>query len=914
MNSIQLYSKNSVCARVPIQTTLNSEIYVNPYNINDEMYFSTVEYIIPDGFDIGSIPAKKTTAYCVENFEILPNLVCDFDSDKDKDKIPVREDLIKLTGAVTHFASNLTAAGFVMNKNFFVQFTGSAGYRFIIPTAVLGIKPYPKGEISRANLEMEHFARHLITKYSDQPDYLLAKLDSASFTTDRIMRAAYSLNKKSGLIAFPLDDDDIRNNISLNSVQEKSKAIQTGKIKRIDYSGLTLEINPGLNSFFNKTLTETPIKVKFTKPAAQLEPLTRSIYECGCMRYYLEHCGELAGKGHNRFETNYLWAILAHNVGGKEGLNAFHIQSAKKWRPDQDPEVTAIEWTNETQPSLISRPHTCRTKTNKEGSALLGILDKLHELFPDKPEAEKFRCNMGCPFYMKRLNKKPSEEELNNWALDYICEKKLLFYLQDFYFYDANKGYYPRTTEEEIKRDISAFLDVHFTPARLTLIKEKIRAEATISRLNTEEDELCINNGILNMNTFEVAPHTEEKIFFCRINVNYDPSKPAPESALLDSFLENLFPGPENKESLKLLIQYSGLALTRNTSFQMALIMMSDGNSGKTTYLNVLIGILGEDAAVALSSINDISNQKMTEMLKNKTLCYIDDMNSSELVSDGGLKSKISGGAVTFDTKYKKTDRFSCKAKFIFGTNTPGIASADFSKGFLRRFIIIKFPVDFDHPDHKHKKMTDIDKRILADQNAKDRLFYMAVEGYKKLKETGNFQISLEYLKRQYEDLQSHNIYYDFASNHLYYSPGHRLFRPDIYMFAQAYAKANGKQIACARKFFAEIARVAKCVITRDVANTLYYRSSGMEYLKNIMVKGIELGERDKLRYIYPGSSTVPKNPESLSTNDNWSQIKDYDVSITTMSYEEYLKTRKEKLEKATISTPPETDITEVIE
>jgi hypothetical protein len=193
----------------------------------------------------------------------------------------------------------------------------------------------------------------------------------------------------------------------------------------------------------------------------------------------------------------------------------------------------------------------------------------------------------------------------------------------------------------------------------------------------------------------------------------------------------------------------------------------------------------------------------------------------------------------------------------------------------------------------------DAETIISNDPAAKNRLLYLALQGLRRLSARGKFEISPEWQARQQELLQTNNIYLEFARNFLYYQPGKRAFRIEVYKHAQAYAKDNGKMIKSARHFWHEIERVSKCNLSKDKPHTHYYKSNGREYVKNIVVKGISLSYQGKLEYIgeMSGESINSENPLAIKSND---------VSITEMSYAEFMKKTNHSTETTAAQDNPD--------
>ena len=282
---------------------------------------------------------------------------------------------------------------------------------------------------------------------------------------------------------------------------------------------------------------------------------------------------------------------------------------------------------------------------------------------------------------------------------------------------------------------------------------------------------------------------------------------------------------------------------TPGTEYQVACLMTSDGNSGKSTFANILAGVFGEENWVNISSINDISDKQLAERYKNKRAIYIDEIGTKELMDDGKLKSVISGGEISFNSKWKRPGSFKNSAKFLLGTNNQGFLTRDYSGGFCRRFIVIKFPANF--TKNKSFQILDIDKKILSDQNAKDRLFYIAMESLKTLRKDGKFQMSDRLQNEIFGEIMSNNNVLEFIKSHLFYSEPSTsplcdsIDRHEVWKYYSEWAKEKGHKPYSDRNFWREVKRHIKCSI--DEGGPHYKKSNGRVWLKNIAVKGLSL-------------------------------------------------------------------------
>lgn len=905
-NIITQIAGYSVYQRNPIVATPKSLMFINDnQSIHTERYYSVMSYVVPSINDFKGIPlpsnketqSEKTAEYCARRFAMLPSLICDFDCHKGNDNRPDENDLDMLTKHIITLAAALDKSGIQINKDAAIYFTGMKGYRLVIPYPVIGLNAYGPGTLTQITNDIACLSKSLIQKFASNPEFLLSRLDQSSFAKDRIMRAAYSCHPETKIIAFPLDSSDIRSGSGIVEIKKKAKDLYEGTVMPLNFSDIRLKINPVVNALYLKMANENAsdaVQEHFETAAAipgngqrAIKTLTdrrhcmpeSCVTKCACLEYFVKHCDKLVtGESSNRFEQNFPFVVLAKAIADKQGVLDFHKAVAQKIRPGQDATITAEEWTVEIFSSLDGYQPSCKSIETPDGKKIAGTYTRLRQLIKGSTQKPpRFSCPADCPFRPQEICIDPTGEVINQWAVDYVRANIIISYQQTLYRYD--EGYYRLLKDEEIEKDISDYLGNHFTLARLKQIKEKIRTMSIVKNLNTPEEMICINNGILDLKTFTIRPHAPELIFFGKIRINYIPDSPPPESDLLDNFLTNLFPGSQHQDDKNILMKFAGYCFTAETGYGFAVVMTSDGNSGKTKFAMFLLGVLGEENYVSMD-LDNISDSQHAEKLKNKRLCYIDEIGMSELLNDGCIKSRITGGIVSYNTKYKPTNEFKGTAKFLFGTNTPVIQTNDFSEGFLRRFVMVKFPVNFDDPVNKDKKIVDVEKMLLADQNAKDRFFFLAMESLKELRQDGGLRIPDTKRRENRELLQANNMYHDFASKFMFYSLDYRTLKSDIYRIACAYAKDNGKKIGNARRFWQEIKRVMKCSIEPGVPGTKYLKSGGHEYVNDIQIKGIKLtADKHQFEYITLDNRSM-ENREFI--------ISPIDVSVVEMTYEEY--------------------------
>lgn len=154
------------------------------------------------------------------------------------------------------------------------------------------------------------------------------------------------------------------------------------------------------------------------------------------------------------------------------------------------------------------------------------------------------------------------------------------------YFY--LEGYYKLVSDEEVKGIIKAFI-----PLNLQRVKDIIEVFKlletdlkfiTIDKLNANQDIINFQNGILELSTGELKPHSPDYLCTIRIPCNYNSSVPAPKKQYFSRFINDLT--NNNKAEKYFLLQYMGVILSNIPGYKMkqALFMVGKRKYGKECY------------------------------------------------------------------------------------------------------------------------------------------------------------------------------------------------------------------------------------------------------------------------------------------------------------------------------------------
>ncbi|WP_231607096.1 phage/plasmid primase, P4 family, partial [Crocosphaera watsonii] len=230
--------------------------------------------------------------------------------------------------------------------------------------------------------------------------------------------------------------------------------------------------------------------------------------------------------------------------------------------------------------------------------------------------------------------------------------------------------------------------------SRLLLVKEM----AT----NSQQGLIPFRNGVLDLDTRELLPHSPQNYFTWSLPYDYNPL------AQCNPIKQWLLEMMEGDESLVNLIRaYLHGIVTGRADWQKFLTLCGPGGSGKSTLTKLAIALVGFEN-VHVTDLDILEKDKFeTSNLKDKRLVIINEATSYKGVKK--LKALTGGDRLRFEQKYKQAlASFYPDALVIITSNEP-IKTGDYTSGLYRREI----PLSMNRriPDKEQKKLIDHDRQ-----------------------------------------------------------------------------------------------------------------------------------------------------------------------------------------------------------
>lgn len=237
---------------------------------------------------------------------------------------------------------------------------------------------------------------------------------------------------------------------------------------------------------------------------------------------------------------------------------------------------------------------------------------------------------------------------------------------------------------------------------------------------------VACRNGLADLDTGGVKPHDPSCLLRSCLPWNY---RPGAQSAALDEALDAMFPDPNVRDVALMLAGYCLTPCKKSKAFA---FLHGAGNSGKTTFIYWLRGLVGPDAYSAASPQDLTENRFASAALEGKLLNAPDELDALGLKSIEKLKA-LTGGAGTYHVEHKGQDPYEARmtATLVFACNELPTGAGDADEAYYKRLLIVPFSGSFEGGDpavrDEWPSSPDVMEALLA----------KAVEGLKQLRSNG---------------------------------------------------------------------------------------------------------------------------------------------------------------------------------
>lgn len=304
------------------------------------------------------------------------------------------------------------------------------------------------------------------------------------------------------------------------------------------------------------------------------------------------------------------------------------------------------------------------------------------------------------------------------------------------------------------RNQLENFAFLNFNPKPATATTAEFAKLVTITNLVQPEffgadlsGYINFQNGVLDVRTKELVPHSPERGFRYVLPYDYDPTAKAPR---FDKFLDEVT--LDNPQLRAVLEEFGGYALSGDDYWSHhCLLLIGEGRNGKSKFIEALQLAAGNDN-FSTTKLEKFGSQNDLQLMEGKLFNVSEEISHKEMKLTESLKDLSSGNTMTVKLMYNQPYKIKNKAKLILTANKLP-ETTDMSFAFFERMLIVPFEARF-VGDKKDPYLTAKFKAELPG------IFNILFAGYERLVKKQRFTDAVRIEEEKLDYAQSNNPIY----------------------------------------------------------------------------------------------------------------------------------------------------------
>lgn len=292
-----------------------------------------------------------------------------------------------------------------------------------------------------------------------------------------------------------------------------------------------------------------------------------------------------------------------------------------------------------------------------------------------------------------------------------------------------------------------------------------------------------LENGVYNLDTEELQPHSKDYYMTSQLPFSYDPDA---ETCALDGFLLSAIVKPNGEYDYELgeLIQEAvGYSLTSNTDHRVSFWLVGESGTGKSVLINLLATLAGSSyVTIDLDQLSQ-SPYQLADIAGKRVVTFTEP-SARSVLADNHYKRLVSQDEILARQIFGKPFRFTPICK-VWGAmnNTPRVL--DRSDAVFNRVVIIN--MNHRVPDNQR------DPRLLDKLKQElPGIFNWALKGMRRLRRKGHFTQAKQAIEAREAYKAENDTEAAFAEDCLEFNPEFKVKGQHLYDTYFSWCKRNG--------------------------------------------------------------------------------------------------------------------------
>jgi P4 family phage/plasmid primase-like protien len=367
--------------------------------------------------------------------------------------------------------------------------------------------------------------------------------------------------------------------------------------------------------------------------------------------------------------------------------------------------------------------------------------------------------------------------------------------------WDEKSSYYIEMIDNENRSDLETLILNNFFDDGNTVLTRKQLGDVKTYIIRSypfkiKQFEPChlynCKNGIVNLITHELIPHSKDYFFNYKSDIEYNPHA---NTNVLYDFINEVVTEDKPIELIgKILahIHYSGYKLQKGFLF----VGTKKGRNGKGTVVDLIRKLIVKNRTVTMP-VKRFQDTSFAEYsLKDKKL-YIDDDYKADYIDSktvGLLNSMITGVETQVHQKNKSEITINYTCIPLIQCNKVPRLKCDDDGGFYQRWVQIHFNNEYGHRMNEFLK-----EQLLNDQNVMSSMLNLLIEGYQSLIVRKNEKIYKNFFKDEENNddwRKANNPIMQFVDDCCEVGSNYKCSSTDLYLYYKNEWNLGGSKVS----------------------------------------------------------------------------------------------------------------------
>lgn len=350
--------------------------------------------------------------------------------------------------------------------------------------------------------------------------------------------------------------------------------------------------------------------------------------------------------------------------------------------------------------------------------------------------------------------------------------------IRETYIY--SNGLYYRAENEVILPEIQRILGDLVTSSASSETFKKIQNATSKTRDIFEQADvryIPVTNGVYDLIEDQLLPHSHDYKFKHQFPIVYDKNA---QCSKIEAFFAQIFTDIQ-KATIE---EWIGYCFYRNYMYKKAIIIVGEGDTGKTTFLELLSRLIGDSNKSGISLHKISSDRFSSAQLHEKSINIFDELSADDVQDTANFKIATGGGSITGE--YKFEDQFSFKnySKLTFACNKiPDVADVS-DEAYFNRWMVISLEKTIEN------KVSNFIATLTTEEEISG-LFNLAMRGLKRLLKQDGFSYKNSGIDTKLKMMQSNSIA-RFAMEGCYKDIGKEVSKEEFYQAYEVFCDTHG--------------------------------------------------------------------------------------------------------------------------